>query len=204
MAGVNAIDGSFTEAHYAFQGGREDIYSLISMSCAILRRRRQLIAIAESMTGGMLANLWFNEPDVASVFAGATITVGEKSLSTLLDVPEVLLENFTIASGEVARAMVEGIGSRLGSHFSIGIVGVDSRYHSSASQPVGLVWVAFKTPTRLLVQRLDFSSYAYQRTLISERACYAACKIFLQILFEEKVPEMPESHVDDFLPFGVV
>ncbi|MDR3316764.1 MAG: CinA family protein [Puniceicoccales bacterium] len=204
--GVHAVDGSLDESHYAFQGRDcgTDIYSLISLCHSILRRRKQTVAIAEAVTGGMLSNLWSNEPDIATVFSGSVVVWGEKAMASLLDIPEIFLQNFNWASREVAGAMAQGLRRRLFSDFSIAVVGIGSRAGSSPSQPVGLVWVAIHTPTREIVQRLDFSSYATQRNLIYERACYAVCKIFLQVIFEEDFAEEGSPALDPMPIRGII
>jgi nicotinamide-nucleotide amidase len=190
---VHAIDGSPDESHYAFQGreGGEDVHSLISLCQAVLRRRRQTIAFAESVSGGMLADLWSGEPDGGQVFFGGVVATGGRALVELLDIPEVFLQNFSAASREVAQAMAAGLWRRLDVDFTVALAGVAERGHGSPARPAGLVWLAIRTPTREIVQRLDFSSCAAQRHLIRERACYAACKIFLQVLFEEEVGQEP-------------
>jgi nicotinamide mononucleotide (NMN) deamidase PncC len=182
--GIGAIDGSPDRAHYTFQGGAgENVASLVAMGVAILLRRGQTVAFAETLTGGMLSNLWHGEAEVDRILNGALVFSSvESSLWPLLGVTGVFLENFGISSREVALAAAEGVRELMRSDFSIAMGGMTDRRLARGDCAF---WLAIRTPTRKIVQRIDAS--ATGRDLLRERACYAACKVFLQVLFEEDV-----------------
>jgi PncC family amidohydrolase len=185
---IRSIDGSPDDSHYVFQSSDGDVYSLISMAVAILRRRRQTIAFAESVTGGMLADLWVGEPGVSDVFPGGVVAYGDRAKEIFLEIPDVYLQNFGAVSREVALAMAEGVQQSLATHFAIALTGIAGPGGGSSSRPVGTVWIAIRTPTRRILQKISLTDYAGQRNLLREKACYAACKIFIQVLFEEEAP----------------
>ncbi|MDR2030616.1 MAG: CinA family protein [Puniceicoccales bacterium] len=188
---IHSIDGSPDDSRYVFQNDDGNIYSLIAMAVAILRRRRQTIAFAESVTGGMLADLWVNEPDVSEVFLGGIVAYGEQAKEVFLEIPSVFLQNFGAVSREVALAMADGVRQRLDVNFSIALTGLAGPRGGSPSLPIGTVWIAICTPSRKVLQKVFLSDNARQRNLIREKACYAACKIFIQVLFEEEMPAHP-------------
>jgi nicotinamide-nucleotide amidase len=192
---VRSIDGSPDESHYQFRGRESDVYSLIQLASSLLLRRRQTVSFAESLTGGMLASLWVNEPGISEVFLGSLVAYADSTKETFLEIPEVFLQNFGPVSAEVAQAMAEGAWRRFNSDFSIALTGIAGPGGGTPSKPVGLVWLGIRTPTRSIVQHLDFFDYAAQRNLIREKACYAAMKVFVQILFEEKLPATELSPV---------
>jgi nicotinamide-nucleotide amidase len=189
FSGVGSIDWLPDESHYVFQGreGGEDVHSLITLCYASLRRRNQYIAFVETLTGGMLSDMWSGEGDLSRFFLGSTVAFGDRALVELLGISEIFLQNFGIVSRETALAMADGLWQRLGADFVVAVAG-DLESHSS-----GMVWLAIRTPSRKIVQRLDFSSCATQRNLVRERACYGAVKILLQVLFEEDVGEKPPA-----------
>jgi nicotinamide mononucleotide (NMN) deamidase PncC len=149
------------------------------MAISILLRRKQSIAFAESFTGGMLSDLWHGEVDVAGTLRGAIVIAGGEAAWESIGISEVFLCNFGHCSREVAVAMADGVRKMFSSDFSIAIAakGCDDR----------AVYLAVRTPTREIVQRIGLSQSASNRALMREKACYAACKIFLQILFEEPI-----------------
>ena len=174
--GIVSIDGSPDEAHYSFQGsGNGGISSLIAMAVSILLRRGQSISFAESFTGGMLSDLWHGEGDVGRVLLGTVVISGVNASWSALEISEIFLGNFGQCSGEVAVAMANGVREVFLSDFSIAIAGGCGR----------MAYVSIRTPTRKIVQRVDLSQASSSRELMRERACYAACKIFFQVLFEE-------------------
>jgi PncC family amidohydrolase len=203
---VRSIDGSPDESHYSFRPREDggDVCALIQLAFSILLRRQQTLAFAESLTGGMLADLWVNEPGVSAVFSGALVAYGDRAKIDLLEIPEIFLQNFGAVSGEVAQAMAEGAWRKFGSDFSVALTGIAGPAGGSPSLPVGTVWLGIRTPTRSLVQRLDFSGYATQRNLIREKACYAARKIFVQVLFEEKTAARGRGMVKTEFPHSAV
>jgi nicotinamide mononucleotide (NMN) deamidase PncC len=176
--GIVSIDGSPDEARYSFQGGGSgDVFSLIAMAVSILLRRGQTISFAESVTGGMFSDLWHGEADVGRVLRGTVVVSGDESVWSILCISEIFLGNFGHCSREVAIAMADGIRKLLNSDFSIAIAAKDCSDRA--------VYLSIRTPTREIVQRIDLSHATANRELMRERACYAACKIFLQVLFEE-------------------
>ncbi|MDR2664259.1 MAG: CinA family protein [Puniceicoccales bacterium] len=180
-SGIRAIDGSPDGARYTFQGGAgENVASLIAMCVAILLRRGQTVAFAEALTGGMLANLWHGEADVDRALDGGLVIGGERSFWPLLGISDVFLENFGPHSREVALAVANGVRELLDSDFSIAVAGTPAGWPARGD---GAFWLAIRTPTREIIQRIDLT--ANGRDILRERACYAACKIFLQVLFEE-------------------
>ncbi|MDR0678785.1 MAG: CinA family protein [Puniceicoccales bacterium] len=182
QGGIRAIDGSPDGAHYTFQGGAgENVASLVAMCVAILLRRGQTVAFVEVLTGGMLSNLWHCEADVDRILDGTLVISGGETLWPLLGITEVFLENFGASSREVALAIAEGIRELTGSNFSIAVGGVADRRFARGNCTF---WLAVRTPIRKIVQKIDVD--ATGRDLLRERACYAVCKIFLQILFEEE------------------
>ncbi|MDR3117623.1 MAG: nicotinamide-nucleotide amidohydrolase family protein [Puniceicoccales bacterium] len=185
---IRSIDGSPDDSHYVFQASEGNVHSLISLAVDILRRRRQSISFAESVTGGMLADLWVAEPGVSDVFPGAVVAYGDLAKETFLAIPKVYLQNFGAVSREVALAMAEEVRQRLATDFSIALTGIAGPGGGSSAWPIGTIWVAMRTPTRKILQKVFFPDYAGQRNLIREKACYAACKIFIQVLFEEEMP----------------
>lgn len=132
------IAGLIGEAVFAFQ--EED--SLQGVVGELLRRDRSTLATAESCTGGMVAQLLTDVAGSSDYFVGGVVCYSNELKTSLVGVPEALLEEHGAVSEEVARALATGVKERTGSHFSIGITGVAGPGGGSDEKPVGTVHIA--------------------------------------------------------------
>ncbi len=100
------------------------------------------IAVAESCTGGLLAERLTSIPGSSSYFLGGVVCYSNNLKSAWVDVPTELIEAKGAVSPEVARALAEGIRRRSGSTLGLGITGIAGPGGGSAEKPVGTVHVA--------------------------------------------------------------
>jgi nicotinamide mononucleotide (NMN) deamidase PncC len=103
----------------------------------------------------------------------------------VLCIPGAYMRNYGIESLEIAAAAAKSVLDRFSSTHAIAISGFACPWEDVHTADIGVAWMAFQTPRKVHVQRVDFSMFRGQSNLIREKACYAAMKIFLQILFEE-------------------
>lgn len=109
---------------------------------AELREQKRTLAVAESCTGGLLAERVTAVAGASAVFLGGVSAYADSAKTRLLGVPEALLATHGAVSEEVARAMAEGIRGRLGADFALATTGISGPGGGSASKPVGLVYLA--------------------------------------------------------------
>ena len=107
----------------------------------LLRARGDTIAVAESLTGGMLAAALTAIPGASAAFRGGVVPYATGLKATLLGVPAALLDSHGAVHPDVARAMADGVRSRLGATVgaaTTGVAGPDPQ----DGQPVGTVYIA--------------------------------------------------------------
>src|SRR5690606_38817435 len=75
---------------------------------AELRRRGQLLASAESLTGGLVAAAFTAVPGVSAVFTSGVVAYTPDRKTALLGVPAELITDAGVVSGEVAAALALG------------------------------------------------------------------------------------------------
>jgi nicotinamide-nucleotide amidase len=109
----------------------------------LLVEQGRSLAVAESCTGGLLAERLTNVPGASRYFQGGVVAYANEAKRDLLGVPEALLEAHGAVSAPVAQAMAEGVRERLGADFGISTTGISGPDGGSEEKPVGLVFVGF-------------------------------------------------------------
>lgn len=107
-----------------------------------LRERGRTVAVAESCTGGLVAERLTEVPGSSSYFLGGVVAYSNAAKHALLGVPQALLDEHGAVSDPVARAMAEGALARFGSDLAIATTGISGPDGGSEEKPVGLVYIA--------------------------------------------------------------
>jgi nicotinamide-nucleotide amidase len=106
-----------------------------------LTENRATIAVAESCTGGLLAERLTNIPGSSSYFLGGVVCYSNELKSALVDVPAELIESKGAVSPEVALALADGIRKRTGATIGVGVTGIAGPGGGTPEKPVGLVHI---------------------------------------------------------------
>jgi len=107
----------------------------------LLRENRATVSVAESCTGGLLAERFTSVPGSSDYFDGGFITYSNRMKTELLGVDEALLTQFGAVSSEAAEAMAVGARRRTGSTYAISITGVAGPDQAGESAPVGTAYI---------------------------------------------------------------
>jgi nicotinamide-nucleotide amidase len=97
------------------------------------------LAIAESCTGGLAAELVTRAPGASRYFLGSVVTYANQAKTQLLGVPAELIAQHGAVSDPVARAMAEGARLRLGADIGLAFTGIAGPDGGTPEKPVGLV-----------------------------------------------------------------
>ncbi|MDQ6874697.1 MAG: CinA family protein [Actinomycetota bacterium] len=117
--------------------GISDVASAVHAS---LRRRGETVAVAESLTGGLLGAALSDEPGASQTFRGALVVYATDLKATLAGVPAELLAAEGPVARSVAVALARGARERCLADWGVGVTGVAGP-ETSGGQPVGTVWV---------------------------------------------------------------
>ena len=104
--------------------------------------RQATLAVAESCTGGMLAQRITAVPGSSRSFVGGAIVYSDALKSAFAGVPADLIAQHGAVSAEVAMALANGIRLRTGATLGVGITGIAGPGGGSEGKPVGLVHIA--------------------------------------------------------------
>ncbi len=108
----------------------------------ILVESSQMLATAESCTGGSIAQLITSNAGSSAYFKGGVVAYSNEIKHKLLGVPMEAIESFGAVSQQVAEAMALGAMKALETDFAVATTGIAGPDGGSEEKPVGTVWVA--------------------------------------------------------------
>ena len=104
------------------------------------------LAVAESATGGGLADRITSVPGCSAWFTGGFVTYSRRMKTELLGVPEDLLKQFGAVSRETAEAMAVGAKHRTGATWALSVTGNAGPAADGEEAPIGTVYVGLAGP----------------------------------------------------------
>jgi nicotinamide-nucleotide amidase len=107
-----------------------------------LQMRNATLAVAESCTGGLLAERITSVSGSSRYFLGGAVVYSNDLKKDFAEVPAELLEKHGAVSKEVAAALAGGIRQRCKATLGIGITGVAGPTGGTQEKPAGLVFHA--------------------------------------------------------------
>jgi len=140
----------------------------------ILKERSLTIAVAESCTGGLIADRLTNISGSSVYFERGLITYSNRSKIEMLGVPGEMLSRYGAVSREVSEAMAAGVRHMAGTDLGLSTTGIAGPTGGSPEKPVGLVWIGIADRSGTLAMKFTFGS---GRMLVKQRASQAALEL---------------------------
>ncbi|MCC6830762.1 MAG: nicotinamide-nucleotide amidohydrolase family protein [Thermoleophilia bacterium] len=137
-----------------------------------LAARREVLAVAESCTGGMIGERLTAVPGSSEWFAGGVIAYANGVKRDLLGVPRDALDTDGAVSEPVARAMAVGARRALGTGWALSVTGVAGPGGGTPAKPVGLVYIGCAAPDGAVV--VHEHRFRGDREVIRQRAAVQA------------------------------
>src|SRR5213080_4176928 len=100
------------------------------------------VAVAESCTGGLIAQRLTNVPGSSKYFIEGVVTYSNESKVRLLGVDKKIIKEFGAVSQQVARDMARGVRHKAKSDFGLAVTGIAGPGGGTEEKPVGLVYIA--------------------------------------------------------------
>jgi nicotinamide-nucleotide amidase len=119
--------------------------------------KQATVGVAESCTGGLIAERLTNIPGSSRYFLSGIVTYSNESKIELAGIPPLVLEMQGAVSEEVARGLAEGIRERLATTIGIGVTGIAGPGGGSEEKPVGTVFIAVAGSAETVIQRHLFT-----------------------------------------------
>jgi nicotinamide-nucleotide amidase len=116
------------------------------------------ISVAESCTGGMLAEHLTNLPGSSNYFLGGAVCYSNEMKTALAGVPAPLIEAKGAVSSEVAAALADGIRRTVRTTLGVSITGIAGPGGGTPEKPVGLVYVGIADERGACATKFRFSA----------------------------------------------
>ena len=137
--------------------GRVALHDLVAR---LLIESGSTLAVAESITGGLLSERLVSVPGVSAVFLAGFVTYSNASKAGVLGVTEKTLRDHGAVSEECAREMAAGARRVVGADIGISTTGIAGPSGAVPGKPVGTVYLGLATADGVEAQ---------QRQIIGDR-----------------------------------
>ena len=124
----------------------------------LLTKKKKTLALAESCTGGMIANLITNVPGASKIFLGGVVSYSNEAKQKFLGVRLKSLQQYGAVSETVAREMAAGARKKFGADFAVAVTGIAGPSGGTKTKPVGTVFIAAAGAFGVVVER-KFNPY---------------------------------------------
>jgi nicotinamide-nucleotide amidase len=138
---------------FIFASSEQSLEEVVGM---FLLLKNATIALAESCTGGLVAERLTDVPGSSQYFMSGVVCYSNASKMALAGIPPLLLEMQGAVSEEVARGLAEGIRDSTRTTIGVGITGVAGPGGGSDEKPVGTVHIAVTSPFETVHRRFHF------------------------------------------------
>lgn len=142
-----------------------------------LKQQKLTLAVAESMTGGLVAAKVVSISGSSTYFEGSLTAYQIHQKISLLHIPETLFEKYDVVSGEVAEAMAVGIQQLFGTDIGLSTTGLAEKDIEGDRPPQ--VWLGFADASGVFSRQVELY---HGRNVNRERAANQALIFALEMI----------------------
>lgn len=189
QAGADLLESA---AQWVWQQLGDHIFSVDGVSMAeevgrLLASANATLAVAESCTGGLVANWLTNTPGASDYFLLSAVTYANTAKVNMLDVSPETLKTHGAVHEQVAAQMARGVRRVGDAAFGLATTGIAGPSGGSPQKPVGTVCIAVASANTTLTRKLQ---YSLGRRLMNKRLfAMAALDTLRRVLLDLPMPE---------------
>lgn len=136
--------------HWIFSDTGETIETAVAN---MLKKHSATLAVAESCTGGLIADKLTNVPGASAFFLMSAVSYANTAKTDILGVLPETIEQFGAVSDETAKEMAEGVRRISGADYGVSTSGIAGPSGGTDEKPVGTICVAVAGPRRTVARR---------------------------------------------------
>lgn len=137
----------------------------------LLRKKQLLISVAESCTGGLIADWITNVPGSSEYFIGGAVVYSNKLKNQICGVSNETLRKYGAVSKETVLEMAKGIKEKFVTDIGISVSGIAGPSGQTPRKPIGLVYIGIATKKGQSYEEHHFTG---NRRMIKEKSAMAA------------------------------
>ncbi|MBW4362589.1 CinA family nicotinamide mononucleotide deamidase-related protein [Flavobacterium taihuense] len=177
---VNSLDAIIHDIIVGF----EDDETIEVVLGRLLSKQNLTLSTAESCTGGKIAEMIASVPGASNYFKGSVVAYATEVKVNVLGVPESLIQEYSVVSAEVARAMALSVKTLLKTDYAIATTGNAGPTKGETSADVGTVFIALATPNEVVVEMFNFGQ---PREKVIDRAAVKGLEMLLKEISKKEL-----------------
>jgi nicotinamide-nucleotide amidase len=142
--------------NHVFSGAGQSMEQVVGM---LLHEKNATLAVAESCTGGLIANLLTDVPGSSDYFLFSAVTYANQAKMKILDVKAETLERHGAVSEQIASEMARGAKHIVDATYGLATSGVAGPGGGTDDKPVGTVCIGLATPLSVSGHRFNFPDH---------------------------------------------
>ena len=123
-----------------------------------LNKKKLKISVAESCTGGLLANTITSISGASKVFNMGFITYSNQAKIKILKISKNIIIKYGAVSPECCKAMVVNLSKISKANINVSITGIAGPNGGTKKKPVGLVYIGIKKGNKIIIIKNLFKS----------------------------------------------
>ena len=136
--------------------GLEEDETLEASVSNLLKANNLCLATAESCTGGKISQVLTEIAGASAFFKGAIVPYDTNIKVDVLGIERNLIENYSVVSAEVAKAMAVSVQKMFKSDYALSTTGNAGPAKGDSDASLGTVFIAVATPKEVIVQEFNF------------------------------------------------
>lgn len=143
----------------------------------LLTQHQKTLAVAESCTGGKIAQLLTSVAGASNYFRGGIVSYSKEAKSQVLGIPAETIEKYDVVSAEVASAMATSARNIMHADYALATTGNAGPASESGEAGVGTVFIALATPNEVIAEEFNFGQ---PREKVIDRSVNKAFEMLLK------------------------
>lgn len=149
----------------AFVGFEDEAKSLEVLIANRLTESGKTLAIAESCTGGNVAERFTQNAGASAYFNGGVVTYATESKIKVLGVSKDLIEKYSVVSAQVVEAMAKNVRELFNADYGVATTGNAGPSKGESDAELGTVFIAIATKDRVISESFMLGS-ARKRVIV--------------------------------------